>query len=73
MFNLNHKEKERIMATLESIAESLATIATAVAAIPTTPVAPTVDLTPVLDAIAALSAEIKTNVEGAAPTPAPAA
>ena len=47
-------------------------LATAVAAIPTTPVAPTVDLSPVLTAIATLQTTASAILAQDQPTPAPA-
>lgn len=57
------------MATLESISEKLDTLATAIAAIPTTGVPAMVDLSPVLNAVADLKTEVQKNVEGAPPAP----
>jgi len=58
------------MSTLEEIGTKLDTVITL---LQTPPAAPIVDLTPVLTAIADLSTEIKNNVEGTAPAPAPEA
>lgn len=62
-----------IAAAVTALATQVTALQTAVAAIPTTPVAPTVDFTPVLNAVAAVQTTANSILAQDSPTPQAAA